>query len=122
MPVITETRTITTPNATMIALATPSLGSRELSTWRVHMQPGATGPVHTIDREQIWVPLDGTFEMTINGETRTLVPGQAAIVPAGANRQGRTGAVPAEALVSMPIGGMAHARGAEALVPLPWAE
>jgi quercetin dioxygenase-like cupin family protein len=123
MPVVTENsdRVTTTPNASMTPLATPSLGSRELSTWRVQMKAGADGPVHVIDREQIWLPIAGTFDITIDGEVKRVGPGQVAIVPAGATRQIRAGEA-VEALVCMAIGGMARVPGSDAPVPLPWAE
>ena len=107
MPVVTENsdRVTTTPNASMTPLATPSLGSRELSTWRVQMKPGA----------------DGTFDITIDGEVKRVGPGQVAIVPAGATRQIHAGEA-VEALVCMAIGGMARVPGSDAPVPLPWAE
>ena len=67
MRVITETteRTIETPTAVMAGLAAPSQGTAELSTWRVRMTPGSNSPVHIIDREQVWMPLHGTFEFTV---------------------------------------------------------
>jgi quercetin dioxygenase-like cupin family protein len=123
MLIITETseRTTTTAAATMSALATPSAGSRELATWRVRMPAESTGPLHAIDREQIWMPLAGVFEITTDGETRTLAPGQAGILPAGVERLIRTLGAPAEALVAMPAGGRALVPGQDAPVPLPWA-
>jgi quercetin dioxygenase-like cupin family protein len=94
MRVITETteRTIETPTAVMAGLAAPSQGTAELSTWRVRMTPGGNSPVHTIDREQVWMPLRGTFEFT-----------------------------EAEAIVCMAAGGQATVPGSDARQPLPWA-
>src|SRR5262245_9723028 len=104
MLIATETneRTTTTAAGAMSALATPSVGSRELATWRVRMPAGSTGPLHSIDKEQVWMPLAGVFEITVDGETRTLAPGQAGILPAGVDRLIRTLDAPAEALVAMP--------------------
>jgi hypothetical protein len=70
MRVITETteRTIETSTAVMAGLAAPSQGTTELSTWRVRMTSGSNSPVHIIDREQVWMPLRGAFEFTVDGE------------------------------------------------------
>jgi quercetin dioxygenase-like cupin family protein len=118
----TDERTTTTAGGAMSALATPSVGSTELSTWRVRMHADVTGPVHAIDREQVWMPVSGTFEITIDGVAETMSPGQAAILPAGVERLIRTVDGPAEALVCMTPGGMARVPGAGSAVPLPWAQ
>ncbi len=123
MLVATETaeRTTTTAGGAMSSLATPSVGSTELSTWRVRMNAGVTGPVHAIDREQVWMPISGTFEITVDGVAETMSAGQAAILPAGVDRQIRTVDGPAEALVCMPAGGTARVPGGDESIPLPWA-
>jgi quercetin dioxygenase-like cupin family protein len=112
----------TTAAATITTLAAPSLGSRELSSWRVTMAADATGPVHTIDREQIWLPISGRFEFTIDGSVHTATVGEAAIVPAGSLRQVRPVDGPAQAHVCMPIGGLAGVPDQAEPVRLPWAE
>lgn len=122
MPVITDATTVTTPNATMTTYAAPSLGSAELASWRVRMQPGAEGPVHAIDKEQVFLPLTGSFAITINGDTTVVSAGQAAILPAAAVRQVRVADGPAEALVCMAVGGVATVPGSAEPHRLPWAE
>jgi quercetin dioxygenase-like cupin family protein len=126
MRVITETteRTIETPTGVMAGLAAPSQGSAELSTWRVRMTPGSNSPVHIIDREQVWMPLRGAFEFTVDGETAVVGAGEALAVPGGATRQfraGGTGTPHAEAIVCMAAGGQATVPGSDARQPLPWA-
>jgi quercetin dioxygenase-like cupin family protein len=106
----------------MAGLAAPSQGSRELSSWRVRMPEHAAGPVHAIDREQIFMPVAGTFAITMDGTTAVVAAGQAVVLPAGAVRQIRAGDVPSEALVCMPVGGTASLPGAPQRHPLPWAE
>lgn len=118
----TEARTITTPAGTMVGLAGPSQGSVELSTWRVLMQEGVSSPVHSIDREQVWMPTSGAFEFTIDDETSKVSTGQAVVVPAGATRQFHAVGGPTEALVCMRVGGRATPAGSDTSVPLPWAE
>lgn len=122
MIVVKSARTSETPNAQLASLATPSQGSTELSAWRVTMQPGAQGPVHMIDREQIWMPLTGSLEFTVDGESTVVGPGQAAILPVGEVRQVKVKEGPAEAMVCMTIGGTATIPGNDDRHPLPWAE
>jgi quercetin dioxygenase-like cupin family protein len=120
--IVTKARTTSTPNADLASFATPSLGSTELSTWRVTMQADAKGPVHIIDREQVWMPLSGSLAFTVNDETTVVSDGQAVILPAGEVRQVTVVDGPAEAIVCMPIGGYASAPGSDDRHPLPWAE
>jgi quercetin dioxygenase-like cupin family protein len=126
MRVITETteRTIETSTAVMAGLAAPSQGTSELSTWRVRMTPGSNSPVHVIDREQVWMPLRGAFEFTVDGETAVVGAGEALAVRGGATRQFRVGGAgtsEAEAIVCMAVGGQATLPGSDARQPLPWA-
>jgi mannose-6-phosphate isomerase-like protein (cupin superfamily) len=123
MTVISETaeRTTCTPVATMAGLAAPSQGSRELSTWRVEMQPDKLSPAHTIDREQVWMPIAGTFAFTIDGSPVEAAAGQALIVPAGSLRQFQATGGTAQALVCMRAGGVAGIPDGDRTQPLPWA-
>jgi quercetin dioxygenase-like cupin family protein len=120
--VIENARTSSTPNAELASLATPSLGSTELCSWRVSMRPGAEGPVHAIDREQVWMPLSGSLAVTVDDVTSVVSAGQAVILPAGEVRQMRVEDGPVEALVCMAAGGHATRPGSDERVPLPWAE
>ncbi|MGP3924359.1 cupin domain-containing protein [Streptomyces sp. 8N616] len=117
-----EARTTRTPAAAMTGLAAPSQGSAELSTWRVRMAAGAEGPVHEIDREQVWTLLSGSLTVTVGGRTETVGEGKTVIVPAGAERRFRTKGEPAEALVAMAAGGTASTPGSAERRRLPWAE
>lgn len=124
MYVITETaaRTTTTPAGTIAALAGPSQGSQELSSWRVRLPAGSEGPVHAIDREQVWIPVSGALTVTVDGSTSLVSVGEAAILPAGVVRQISAADGPAEALVCMGVGGQATVPGSDVRHPLPWAE
>ncbi|MFD6324532.1 cupin domain-containing protein [Streptomyces sp. NPDC058442] len=117
-----EQRTTRTPAGSMFGLAAPSQGSAEVSTWRVELGADSATPVHVIDREQVWMPLSGEFEVEVEGETGQAEAGQAVIVPAGAVRQLKAVGGPAEALVAMVVGGKAMMPGSEDRIPLPWAE
>jgi len=120
--VIENARTSATPNAEMASLATPSLGSTELCSWRVSMRPGAEGPVHAIDRAPVWMPLSGSLAVTVSDVTSVVSTGQAVILPAGEVRQVRVEDGPVEALVCMAVGGHATIPGGTDRIPLPWAE
>jgi quercetin dioxygenase-like cupin family protein len=117
----TPDRTTTTPNATMTALAAPSQGSVELSTWRVRMNAGTTGPLHAIDREQVWMTTQGRLAFAVNGTTHHAGPGEAAVLPAGILRQVSAVDGPAEAIVCMMAGGTASTPEDAGPIPLPWA-
>lgn len=123
MKVISETRerTTVTASARMTGLAAPSQGSAELSTWRVRMSPDTESPLHVIDREQIWMPVSGMFEFTVDEDCATVGAGQAIVVPAGAARRFRALDREAEALVAMPAGGQVGMVGGDTWGRIPWA-
>lgn len=119
----TEERTIRNPaGGYAAALATPTQGSEDISTWRVVMEPGSDAPVHSIDKEQIWMPIAGAFEFDVDGETSLVKAGQALIVPPHVLRSFRAVDTQAQALCAMVIGGTGAMPGNDARVPLPWAE
>ncbi|BCL28486.1 cupin domain-containing protein [Streptomyces aurantiacus] len=117
-----EQRTTNTPAGSVFGLAGPSRGSAEVSTWRVELGADASTPVHIIDREQVWMPLSGEFEVEVDGKTEQVKAGQALILSAGTVRQLKTVGGPAEALVAMAVGGKAMMPGSDNKIPLPWAE
>ncbi|WP_030693413.1 VOC family protein [Streptomyces globisporus] len=108
------------PNATMTGLAAPSRGSTELSTWTVTMDAGATGPEHSISREQVWTVTAGALEVTCGGRTEKVTAGQTLILPAGRLRRIHA-PERAEAHVSMRSDGVASVPGTEDTRELPWA-
>jgi quercetin dioxygenase-like cupin family protein len=55
-------------------------GGAMMANW-VRIDPGAGVPTHAHPHEQIGLVLEGTIEMTIAGETRTLAPGHAYTIP-----------------------------------------
>ncbi|MEU7011360.1 VOC family protein [Streptomyces sp. NPDC046332] len=108
------------PNATMAGLAAPSRGSTELSTWTVTMDAGATGPEHSISREQVWTVTAGALEVTCLGRTEKVAAGQTVILPPGLLRRIHA-PERSEAHVSMPADGVASVPGTEGTRELPWA-
>ena len=114
-----ETVTVS-PNASMTGLAAPSRGSTELSTWTVAMDAGASGPEHSISREQVWTVTAGALEVTCDGRTEKVVAGQTLILPPDRVRRIHA-PVAAEAHVSMRSDGVASVPGTEGTRELPWA-
>ncbi|MFG2873919.1 VOC family protein [Streptomyces sp. NPDC048337] len=108
------------PNATMTGLAAPSRGSAELSTWTVAMEAGATGPEHSISREQVWTVTAGALEVTCDGHTHKVLAGQSLILPPGLVRRIHA-PERAEAHVAMRCDGVASVPGTEGTRDLPWA-
>jgi mannose-6-phosphate isomerase-like protein (cupin superfamily) len=63
-------------------LAAPSRGSAGLCTWKLTVDPGAGGgEPHTIDRDEVFMVLSGTVQITPDGDK--VGPGDAVVVPAG---------------------------------------
>ena len=50
---------------------------------------GAVMPVHTHHHEQVANVLSGEFELTVDGETRILIPGVVAVIPPDTEHGGR---------------------------------
>ena len=84
----TEQRVVTTPNASMTTLASPTQGpSDDLAMWWVEMNAGQRGPLHTFDSEQLWATQSGTVVVDLDGERLRLGPGDAIALPADTERQ-----------------------------------
>jgi quercetin dioxygenase-like cupin family protein len=99
-------RTTETPNAVMTTLASPTLnGTRDLSLWKVRMQPGSQGPVHTFDTEQVWHVIEGSSSIEVGGITYNLSTGDSLPIPAMATRQVKT-----ESGVEFIVCGSGHAQ------------
>jgi quercetin dioxygenase-like cupin family protein len=89
MPVIriAERRVTETLNAVMTTFASPTLGGAERPVWRVDMRPGAEGPHHVFDVEQVWVVIGGAARVEIGDEIHALAEGDTAVIPAGRPRR-----------------------------------
>jgi quercetin dioxygenase-like cupin family protein len=62
------------------------------------LAPHAEVPPHSHPHEQAGVVIAGEFRLTIDGETRTLKPGDAFIVPSGVEHGGTAGDAPARVM------------------------
>ncbi len=124
MPLIkkVQTHTFTTPNAVMVTHAGPSHGSAELAVWQVSMAPGAQGPVHHIDREQVYLVTGGALSIVAGEQDHRAEAGDAVVIPADLVRQVRNpGPGTAEAIVSMRAGGRVTMADGTDRGLLPWA-
>jgi len=85
---VADQRVVTTPNASMTTLASPTQGaSDDLAMWRVEMNAGQRGPLHAFDSEQLWATQSGTVVIDLEGRQVRLVAGEAIALPANARRQ-----------------------------------
>lgn len=110
-----DTETHVTPNATMRRYP----GS-EVALWRTEMAPDARGPLHRIDVDQVVVVLEGSLEVTLDGELRAMGPGDSVLLPAGLERQLVAGQAGVVTVSSALPGGVAQVADGEPVV-VPWA-
>ncbi|MYW02860.1 cupin domain-containing protein [Streptomyces sp. SID3343] len=111
MPVIrnTDARRTSTPNAAMITYASPTQGGATAALWHVAMDPGAKGPYHAFDAEQIWTVLSGAFVVELDGERLTVGTGDTLVAPADAPRRVYADADAGfTAIVTAPAGALAY--------------
>src|SRR3954471_19070099 len=123
MPLIKSSAapTFDVPSLSVLGLAAPSRGCRETCVWQLTLAPGAPGSAHSVDREEIFVALDGEARVSLDGQEATLTAGDAFIVPAGRSFcLANPGSVPFRALAVLPVGGRASLPGGEPFCP-PWA-
>jgi quercetin dioxygenase-like cupin family protein len=62
-------------------------GTMSFMYWTV--EAGATVPAHSHLHEQVAQVLKGTFELTVDGETKLLQPGMVAVIPPYAHHSGK---------------------------------
>ncbi|MFC9326035.1 cupin domain-containing protein [Kitasatospora sp. NPDC057015] len=107
--------------ARFTSYASTASGSTELCAWRLEVPAGSEGVAHTVDREEILLLLDGSLLIALDGEERTLLPGDTAIAPAGGTlRVDNPGRQPARAWVTTSVGLTATLPDGSVINP-PWA-
>lgn len=82
-----DRRTTTTPNATMTTCCSPAQGASSVAMWVTAMVPGAQGPWHRLDGEQVLTVLRGAVVLEHDGATTPLGPGDVAVIPADDERR-----------------------------------
>jgi quercetin dioxygenase-like cupin family protein len=108
------------PGTRFQTLASPSLGSRETSVWRVRLEPSTPGVPHRVTREEIFVVLSGSATASLDGTAQRLAAGSALVLPAGVELSLATDDEPLEAIVCLPVGGQGIVGDGEPFTP-PWA-
>ncbi|KRV48899.1 cupin [Wenjunlia vitaminophila] len=107
--------------ARFTAYANPGTGSRDLAAWRTEVPAGSAPVPHVVSHEEVFYLLSGEVRLTIDGDTADLLPGDAAVAPAGsriavANRTDE----PARMWVTTRVGLTATLGDGSTLTP-PWA-
>lgn len=120
MPVVraAESRHTRTPNAVMTTFASPTQGGSSLAVWRVEMEPGAVGPLHSFDVEQVWTVIGGGATVALADEQIAVAPGDTLVLPSGTPR--RIAADPSAgfaAMVAAPAGARAAVPGGDPVLP-----
>ena len=104
-----------------VSYAASARGSRELCAWRGELPAGTAGPPHRISREEVFLVLSGRVDLTIDGETRSLDPGDVAIAPPGSSLEvSNATKEPATMWVTTSIGLKASLADGSQIAP-PWA-
>src|SRR3954447_5541258 len=78
----TDAPTFDVGGTAVTAYAAPSRGSSEISLWRIELAPGSTSPRHHMDREEVFLGLEGRAIADVGGTERPLGPGDCLILPA----------------------------------------
>jgi len=113
---------IETPNAVMRTLASPARHRSALAVWQATLQPGATGPQHRMDADQVYVVLTGSLTVSVDGTPEDAGIGDSIFVPGGALRQiGNAGDGPVSIVVAMPAGAHVSTPSGSHHGELPWA-
>lgn len=114
---LSDTRLHATPNAEMRRYPGSSV-----AVWQTTMDPGAVGPVHRIDREQVVVVLAGRLDATIDDREDTAGPGDAVLLPAGSVRQLRNQGAEPLVTITCALPGSLATVGAGEPVSVPWSQ
>ena len=101
--------------------ASSAAGSTELCVWRVDIPQVGDGAPHRISREEIFVIIDGSVRIHLDGSSHVLAAGDVAVAPAGTLlRLDNLGPGPAAAWVSTSTGLEAELADGSRISP-PWA-
>src|SRR3954454_5054062 len=92
----------------VIGYAAPSRGAAEVSLWQIQLAPGSTSPRHHMDREEVFLGLEGLAIADVDGIEREVGAGDCLILPAGTDFTLHVpGPHPFRAVACMPAGARA---------------
>ena len=110
------------PGARFTSLATPSRGSTDTAVWVVELDPATDHTPHSLTREEVFVVLEGTAGVRLDGQESTAVAGDAIVVPpATPFALSNAGDGPLRLVCCMPVGGQGSLEDGTTFTP-PWAE
>jgi quercetin dioxygenase-like cupin family protein len=109
-----------TGEATITGLAAPSRGSRETAAWRLRLRADAPSPRHSLDRDELFIVLEGAITAQYADHEETVAAGGALIVLAGTEFALIARGAEAEAVCVLPAAARATVEG-EAFAP-PWTQ
>ncbi len=119
---LTDAPTVETPNAVMRTLASPTRHGSALAVWQATLQPGASGPEHRMDTDQVYVVLAGSLTVLVDGTPEDASIGDSIFVPADALRQiVNAGDGLVSIVVAMPAGAHVSTPTGSHHGELPWA-
>jgi len=108
---------------TVTGYAAPSRGAAEVSVWQIELAPGSTSPRHHMDREEIFLGLDGHAVARVGEAERCLGAGDCLILPAGTDFTLHVpGPHPFRALACLPAGAQAIMAADGATFVPPWGQ
>jgi quercetin dioxygenase-like cupin family protein len=91
--------------ARFTSYAHPDRGSAELCAWRVEIAPRSVGLPHKISQEEVFLLLEGSAEVLLDGERATVAAGDVLVAPAGVQlRLDNPGDTPVVAWVTTRVG------------------
>ncbi|SEG98454.1 Mannose-6-phosphate isomerase, cupin superfamily [Nonomuraea solani] len=116
-----QARRSETPSGVMTTFASPTQGGASRSLWKVEAVPGASGPVHDFDSEQVWSWVAGSATVELGDEKFSVGAGDTVVMPAHTVRRVQADAATGyTAVVTAPAGARALAAdGADYGTP-PW--
>ncbi|MFI6924929.1 cupin domain-containing protein [Nonomuraea spiralis] len=82
-----DSRRSETPSGVMTTFASPTQGGASRSLWRVDAKPGAAGPLHDFDNEQVWSWISGAATVELGEERFAVGAGDTVVMPAHVARQ-----------------------------------
>jgi quercetin dioxygenase-like cupin family protein len=97
----------------------PAAGATQLCAWRIDLPAGLEGTAHQISHEEVFLVLEGTLSIEVDGVRAELAVGDVAHVPAGSSLRLDAGAAGGTAWVTCPVGLTATLPGGATVAP-PW--